>query len=184
MGFLERLEKAIEDRLEPLGDHPYEQALALWRLLVAHPKPGGFCPNRLSCPVALDGEALQGLAEHIEERGFVLAVPLHQVRGPLGVGYGAAAEARVMVVVRRGPSAGKVALAEDRLVIGRGEEADLRLGDPSVSRRHCSLNARLEVVDLSSRLGVSVNGRKVSEATLEDGQRFALGEHELQAYRL
>jgi len=184
MGFLERLEHALEARLEPLGDHPYEQALALWRLLVAHPKPGGFCPNRLSCPVPLDDEALRGLAEHVEERGFVLARPLHQVEGPLGIGFGGAEEARVLVVARSGPSAGKVGLGAERLVVGRGEDADLRLGDPSVSRRHCSVNARLEVVDLSSRLGVTVEGRKVSEAQLQDGQRFSLGENELQAYRL
>lgn len=177
MGIFERLEKAIEDRLEPIGDHPYEYALALWRLLVAHPKPGGFCPHRLSAPAAVD---LAELGARIAERGFGLARPLAWVEGPLGVDYGA----RVMVVVRSGPSAGKVGFGEERLVIGRGEDADLRLGDPSVSRRHCSLNARLELVDLSSRLGVTVRGQRVSEAVLEDGGRFSLGEQELQAYQV
>ncbi len=181
MGIFERLEKAIEERLEPIGDHPYEYALALWRLLVAHPKPGGFCPNRLSAPAAVD---LAELDSHIAERGFVLARPLCWVSGPLGVGYGGAAESRVLVVVRSGPSAGKVGLGEERLIIGRGEDVDLRLGDPSVSRRHCSLNARLELVDLSSRLGVTVRGQRVSEVTLEDGGRFSLGSQDLQAFKV
>jgi DNA-binding NtrC family response regulator len=58
------------------------------------------------------------------------------------------------------------------IVIGRSSEADVRIGDPSVSRRHAILHAgeRLELEDLGSANGVSVAGAK-----LEPNGRAAIG---------
>jgi hypothetical protein len=185
MGFLERLERALQERLEPASlEHPYEVALALWRLLAAHPRPGGFCPNRLRSYLRLDGPILSELETHVRERGFRLAAPLHQVQGPLGVGYGipGQAEARALVEVLDGPSAGKVARLTERLVVGRGEDAGLRLGDPSVSRRHCEVSGELQVRDLGSRQGIRVRGQQVDEARLEPGERFQVGAQQLRVF--
>ena len=69
------------------------------------------------------------------------------------------------------------------IVIGRGTDADLRVNDPGVSRRHAELRIypgdtgapQVSVVDLGSTNGVLVNGHKVTQATLEDGATVRIG---------
>ncbi len=64
------------------------------------------------------------------------------------------------------------------LVVGRGTEADLRINDPGVSRRHIEFMVNgedLEVVDLGSTNGMLVNGSRVQQATLEDGGTIKIG---------
>ena len=69
------------------------------------------------------------------------------------------------------------------IVIGRGTEADLRINDPGVSRRHAEIrvfaNDRtgtdVSVVDLGSTNGMLVNGHKVQQATLDDGGTIKIG---------
>lgn len=62
--------------------------------------------------------------------------------------------------------------------IGRGLNADLRLDDNSVSRRHARLvhdadGAR--ILDDHSSNGTFVNGQRVEQATLESGDALVLG---------
>lgn len=68
------------------------------------------------------------------------------------------------------------------LVVGRGSDADVRVNDPGVSRRH----ARLEVTgsleepsvtieDMGSTNGIIVNGSRVQQARLTDGSRIEIG---------
>jgi hypothetical protein len=66
--------------------------------------------------------------------------------------------------------------------IGRGTEADLRVGDPSISRKHAQIivegtpgDLRIKIVDLGSRNGIIVNGEKVLEAPLTRGSRIEIG---------
>ncbi len=69
------------------------------------------------------------------------------------------------------------------IVIGRGSEADLRINDPGVSRRHAEIRIypgesaapQVSVVDLGSTNGMLVNGHKVGQATLDDGARVKIG---------
>ena len=64
------------------------------------------------------------------------------------------------------------------LVVGRGTEADLRINDPGVSRRHIEFVVNgedLEVVDLGSTNGMLVNGSKVGRAGLRDGTEVKIG---------
>jgi hypothetical protein len=72
------------------------------------------------------------------------------------------------------------------IVIGRGNDADLRINDPGVSRRHAEIRLyagdpatggtpQVSVVDLGSTNGVLVNGHKVSQATLDDGAQIKIG---------
>ena len=64
------------------------------------------------------------------------------------------------------------------VVIGRGAEADLRISDPGISRRHAEIRVQgrgAKVIDLGSTNGTTVDGAKVREATLRDGQRIRVG---------
>ncbi|MEJ7833568.1 MAG: DUF3662 and FHA domain-containing protein [Nocardioides sp.] len=71
------------------------------------------------------------------------------------------------------------------LVVGRGTEADLRINDPGVSRRHVEFlvtlggddeDPQIEVHDMGSTNGMQVNGRKVPRATLRDGATVQVGQ--------
>ena len=68
------------------------------------------------------------------------------------------------------------------LVVGRGTDADLRINDPGVSRRHIEYHVdnsgdrvRLAVRDLGSTNGMLVDGAKVPEAALHDGSTVKIG---------
>jgi pSer/pThr/pTyr-binding forkhead associated (FHA) protein len=68
----------------------------------------------------------------------------------------------------------------DRAVthIGRGFGVDIRLEDPGVSRRHAIVVQRrsgARVLDDRSANGTFVNGRRVSEADLGDGDVIVIG---------
>ena len=67
-------------------------------------------------------------------------------------------------------------------MVGRGNDADLRVNDPGVSRRHAEFRVtedaggpRVSIHDLGSTNGVLVNGRKVEDATLADGAVIRIG---------
>ncbi|MDQ4113571.1 MAG: FHA domain-containing protein [Actinomycetota bacterium] len=68
------------------------------------------------------------------------------------------------------------------LVVGRGTDADLRINDPGISRRHIEFRSkqagegvRVEVYDLGSTNGMLVNGQKMASATLDDGSQVRIG---------
>jgi hypothetical protein len=68
------------------------------------------------------------------------------------------------------------------LVIGRGTEADLRINDPGISRRHAQIRVsaagpglQIDIVDLDSTNGISVNGQRVRHAVLQEGSRIEIG---------
>ena len=71
------------------------------------------------------------------------------------------------------------------IVIGGGTEADLRINDPGVSRRHAEIRIfpgdpssgrpQVSVHDLGSTNGMLVNGHKVAQASLDDGGTVKIG---------
>jgi pSer/pThr/pTyr-binding forkhead associated (FHA) protein len=66
--------------------------------------------------------------------------------------------------------------------IGRGFAVDMRLEDQSVSRRHAIIVERgteTRILDDRSANGTFVNGRRVAEATLRDGDAIRIGRVEL-----
>lgn len=69
--------------------------------------------------------------------------------------------------------------------IGRSAVADLRLDDPSVSRRHALIvseaNRSLRVLDDRSLNGVLINGRSIEWGELEDGDVLTIGRFQLFA---
>lgn len=73
-------------------------------------------------------------------------------------------------------------LSAPGIVIGRGDDADLRIDDPGVSRRHAEVRVvdtaggpLVSVHDLGSTNGVIVNGKRVEQATLADGAVLRVG---------
>ncbi|MBN8866099.1 MAG: FHA domain-containing protein [Solirubrobacterales bacterium] len=66
-----------------------------------------------------------------------------------------------------------------RAVLGRSDDAECVLRDPNVSRRHAELRqdaaGQWEIVDLGSTNGVKVNGRRVTEAPLREGDQVTVG---------
>ena len=69
--------------------------------------------------------------------------------------------------------------------IGRSPVADIRLDDPSVSRRHALIVSErpssLRVLDDRSLNGVRVNGEAVEWARLADGDELEIGRYRLFA---
>jgi hypothetical protein len=68
------------------------------------------------------------------------------------------------------------------LVIGRGTEADLRINDPGVSRRHIEFlvfdgpdGLDIEVGDLGSTNGMLVDGHRIQRTAVHDGSRIKIG---------
>jgi Protein of unknown function (DUF3662)/FHA domain len=70
-----------------------------------------------------------------------------------------------------------LALTHRHTVLGRGADADLRLDDPSVSRRHAEivLSDPPRVNDLGSTNGTFLDGERVQSAELYDGARVGIG---------
>jgi pSer/pThr/pTyr-binding forkhead associated (FHA) protein len=71
-----------------------------------------------------------------------------------------------------------IPLVGEVLHIGRGLTADLRLDDASVSRRHAILVSRhpgTQVLDDRSSNGTFVNGRRIGQADLRNGDTLLLG---------
>ncbi|WP_030421092.1 DUF3662 and FHA domain-containing protein [Streptomyces sp. SCSIO 75703] len=63
------------------------------------------------------------------------------------------------------------------LVLGRSTEADVRVDDPGVSRRHCEIRTGTPstIQDLGSTNGIVVDGQHTTHATLRDGSRIVVG---------
>lgn len=88
----------------------------------------------------------------------------------------------VTLVVVAGPHAGREFAFDrhDTFLVGRSRDAHLQLSpdDPYFSRRHFLVEVnppRVRVVDLGSRNGTLVNGRRVDAAELRDGDEVAGG---------
>lgn len=67
---------------------------------------------------------------------------------------------------------------KNRVVLGRARDADFRVNDPNVSRRHAMLvweSGRFFVKDLGSTNGTLVNGHPVSSGPLDSGDVITIG---------
>jgi transcriptional regulator with GAF, ATPase, and Fis domain len=68
------------------------------------------------------------------------------------------------------------------LFLGRDSSNQVEVGDPAVSRKHCSVSevssGVFEIADLDSHNGTLVNATKVSRKTLQHGDRIRIGSSE------
>jgi hypothetical protein len=147
-------------------------------------------------------ELTEMLREHAEEQSYVFTGPISisfDKVDELGTGrfrVRSAAIARVTpagggsvteTAVRRANVVLEVndmrhPLEPPGLVIGRGTDADLRINDPGVSRRHAEIRVMpgsnapsVSIVDLGSTNGMLVNGQRVQQAQLDDGAVVKIG---------
>lgn len=69
------------------------------------------------------------------------------------------------------------------LRVGRTPDNDVVVGDPSVSRHHCTISATEDgflLTDLHATNGTKVNGQLVSHWRLSDGDRLQVGDAEFR----
>lgn len=71
--------------------------------------------------------------------------------------------------------------------LGRGVDMDILLNNASISRRHAQIRRLIDgclVEDIGSRNGVFVNGTRVTEQSLADGDHVGLGEMKFIFHRV
>jgi hypothetical protein len=76
------------------------------------------------------------------------------------------------------PDGDRLALEGHVLSIGRQSSCDITISDPNVSRRHAEIHPsadRYVLVDLGSTNGTRVNGSRISEHELADGDKLRFG---------
>ncbi|GGS37314.1 DUF3662 and FHA domain-containing protein [Streptomyces griseoviridis] len=115
-------------------------------------------------------------------------VPPPGARGPAG-GYGYPQPASATPQPPAAPAPGgrtrhwieingaRHQISRATLVLGRSTEADVRIDDPGVSRRHCEIRTGTPstIQDLGSTNGIVVDGQHTTRATLRDGSRIVVG---------
>jgi hypothetical protein len=144
----------------------------------------------------LGAELAAMVREHAEEQGYQFVGPvtvalalsdelntgIFRVRSQVvpgaaaaAPGVAASAPASVSAALQMGTST--LALTHRHTVLGRGADADLRLDDPGVSRRHAEivLSDPPRLNDLGSTNGTLLDGERVASAELYDGARIGLG---------
>jgi diguanylate cyclase (GGDEF)-like protein len=88
-------------------------------------------------------------------------------------------DACVVHIYPVGPGMGaRYALSEDPVVLGRGNDCDIRINDHSVSRRHARIQPGADgyyAVDLQSTNGTFVNDIPASICKLKDGDYLRVG---------
>ncbi len=155
----------------------------------------------LSLGVTLVNELIAMLKEHAAAQSYVFTGPVGitlEIADDLTTGRFRVRSRAMAKVSQTGAEASETAvrratalievngerlpLAPPGIVVGRGNDADLRVNDPGVSRRHAEFRVtqdaqgpRVSVHDLGSTNGVLVNGKRVENATLADGAVIRIG---------
>ncbi len=85
------------------------------------------------------------------------------------------------LIMLAGPTPGEeYPLTDERLTIGRAEDATISVNHNSVSRLHCEVHAlgegRFEIIDKGSSNGVRVNGADLRRGIIEAGDIIELGD--------
>ncbi len=91
-----------------------------------------------------------------------------------------------LLVVQRGPGAGsRYLLDTDLSTVGRHPESDIFLDDITVSRRHVEFRREGEtfrVHDVGSLNGTYLNGDRVDDAALQNGDEVRIGKFRLMFF--
>jgi len=88
-----------------------------------------------------------------------------------------------LVVLSEGMTGRTCELKADKTTIGRVEDNNFQIPEPSVSSHHCEISLRgkdVFVKDLDSTNGTFIDGDKVTEAKLKPGQVLRLGTVEVR----
>ena len=92
-------------------------------------------------------------------------------------------------IIIEGDQIGKIFnLLKQHNIIGRVEDADICLDSPTVSRKHAEIRFDnrngIFIKDLNSSNGTYVNGKKITEADLREGDIFSIGIYKLKVASL
>lgn len=143
----------------------------------------------------LNSEILPGIREHAADRQYVFNGPIsidYTLDEALPTGqFTVASQALAADPVSRQARPGRLVLEVNGvrhplvppgLLIGRGADADLRLNDPGISRRHAMISVSgdpdhpvITIEDLGSTNGVHVNGSRVTKIRIGEGSRIEVG---------
>ncbi len=78
-------------------------------------------------------------------------------------------------------------LGNQTIVIGRSRDCDVHIADPNVSRRHAEVrpdgSGGYALIDLGSTNGTELNGKRVGNARLAEGDTITVGASELTFVR-
>ena len=83
-----------------------------------------------------------------------------------------------LVLFKKDGSQKAFSLPSDLTVLGRRHDCDLCIPLSVVSRRHCQLSQNNETVkirDLDSKTGTFINGKRISDATVQAGDYITIG---------
>lgn len=136
---------------------------------------------------ALVNELCEAAREHARDEvyGFVgpvrvvlspwekLRTGTFQIEAAMAEGQGGVGAGSLLL-----PTNQRIGLSEQPIVIGRAPECNIQLHDTNVSRRHAEIRPRgtgYAIVDLNSTNGVRVNGLRVAEQFLGDGDEILIG---------
>jgi hypothetical protein len=161
---------------------------------------GTFVPNAFTVTVsASDLEQFEGVQdsltrelgdaarEHARDEGYSFMGPvevslvvddrLHtgafHITGRMVEGVGGSGAGSLVL-----PNGDRFSLTESMISIGRHPDCNLVLADPNVSRNHAEIRPqgdRFLVVDLGSTNGTRINGARVEQQLLEDGDEVTFG---------
>jgi hypothetical protein len=132
-------------------------------------------------------ELCETAREHAREEGYSFLGPITvTVEGDDQLHTGSFTVAGRLVEAEGGVAVGalvlpggqRVVLGEYLLTVGRLPECTITLGDPNVSRRHAEIRpsgAGYRLIDLGSTNGTLVNGQRVHEHQLRDGDVITFG---------
>jgi diguanylate cyclase (GGDEF)-like protein len=82
-----------------------------------------------------------------------------------------------------------IPLEREEVILGRALEADVRVNDKKVSRQHARITTVRNgeggepsyiLTDLDSRNGIFLNGQRIKQETLQNGDKITIGEHILR----
>src|SRR5579883_2748550 len=105
-----------------------------------------------------------------------------QIRATLQPGdatLAAPAQPRPMLIVETPDGRFTYPIEHDEVTIGRADSNDLTVRVGTVSSHHAVVRRvgdRFEIVDLNSRNGTAMDGRRIDEALLKDGAKFQLAD--------
>src|SRR4030081_1374117 len=96
-----------------------------------------------------------------------------QVEGRMREGTGGSGAGSLVL-----PTGERVVLGEHTITVGRMPESNIVLADPNVSRNHAEIRPQgigYVVIDLDSTNGTRINGVRVKEQELADGDELSFG---------
>jgi hypothetical protein len=132
-------------------------------------------------------ELCDAAREHARDEGYTFLGPVEvdlvadermhtgafQIEGRMREGAGGSGAGSLVL-----PTGERVVLGEQVLSVGRMPESNIVLADPNVSRNHAEIRPKgtgYIVVDLNSTNGSKVNGVRVTEQELNDGDELSFG---------